>query len=527
MSLAELLGFRRRVPVRFRTTVADPIEGDRARGRALTRGEITLAGETLYLRGADWTMAGASDRFRTHVHGFYWLRDMAGVLPPDRGGEFVRPIISGWLAAHGDPDADAWRADRIGARLAFWALYAPYILGTNDTDYRSAVLSHYVRAATHAERNMAKAPPGLPRIVAASGLVIAGLLLERNEKRLAQAETLLDGALGSVVLQHGLPSSRAPADLMAVMEWLHVLRTAYEARGEEWPEAQQGADSRARAGLRAARLGDGRLSAMHGGDNYAPALIDHYLAWPGRAARGLGAGAESGLQRLESGRTVVTVDAAPPPDSDINDHGHAGALAFEFSDGEERIVTNVGGAPRDSRLTQAVRTTAAHSTLTVDDINQSELRDGEPLGSGVDTVEVSRRESEEGQWLDMTHDGYRKRLGLMHGRRLFLAAGGTDLRGEDRLEPVQRKGRQEYPFALRFHLVPGTDVAPTADGRGAVVKTAQGKMWQLKVSAGNLTVDASLWIDEEGRAKPSRQLVVTGETSADGATLRWRFNKVR
>jgi uncharacterized heparinase superfamily protein len=52
-------------------------------------------------------------------------------------------------------------------------------------------------------------------------------------------------------------------------------------------------------------------------------------------------------------------------------------------------------------------------------------------------------------------------------------------------------------------------------------------MWQLKVSAGNLTVDASLWIDEEGRAKPSRQLVVTGETSADGATLRWRFNKVR
>nr|WP_255536315.1 heparinase II/III family protein [Pacificimonas pallii] len=245
------------------------------------------------------------------------------------------------------------------------------------------------------------------------------------------------------------------------------------------------------------------------------------------AARGIGAGATSGLQRLESGRAIVLVDAGPPPDADVNAAAHAGALAFEMSDGEERIIANVGGSPADARLEQVVRTTAAHSTITVDDRNQSHIPETGALGTGVDQVEISRQESEEGQWLDMCHDGYRRRFGLMHHRRLFLAAGGTDLRGEDVLSGAGRKAKSAHPFALRFHLTPGTDVAPTADGKGAVLKTAKGRMWQFKLSGGTLVVDDSLWIGEDGGLNRSRQLAVTGESALGDTVLRWRFNKVR
>ncbi|MGB3722771.1 MAG: heparinase II/III-family protein, partial [Pacificimonas sp.] len=250
------------------------------------------------------------------------------------------------------------------------------------------------------------------------------------------------------------------------------------------------------------------------------------------AARGVGAGAASGLQRLESGQTVVVADAGPPPDADLNPAAHAGALAFEYSDGEDRIVTNVGGGTGtrrgvDRRLDLPVRMTAAHSTLTLDDHNQSDVEDGEPLGQGVDTVEVERRESEEGLWIEASHDGYLKRFGLTHARDLFLSAGGTDLRGEDRLEPRGRKGAKSRPFTIRFHLTPTTDVTPTADGKGALLKTASGKMWQMKLSGGTLTVDDSLWIGEDARAHRTRQLVISGETSDEGARVRWRFNKVR
>ncbi|MGB3722039.1 MAG: hypothetical protein WA979_04385, partial [Pacificimonas sp.] len=289
MSWTERLGFRlgfgQKVPVRFMATVTDPVSGDQDAARALTRGEIIYGSETLILRGANWDMPRASDAFRDYVHGFYWLRDVARALPQERGGEFVRPIVSGWLARHDEPEGDAWRADRIGARLAYWALYAPYILSTRDADYRGAVLGHYARAATHAERHMARAPQGLPRIIAAAGLVMAGLMLERGERRLARAEKLLDGAMNAFIHPHGLPASRCPADLILLMEWLHMLRAAYEARGEAWPDAQQGHDAMARAGLRAVRLGDGRLTSLHGGNLLRASRIDHVLGWPGMAAR--------------------------------------------------------------------------------------------------------------------------------------------------------------------------------------------------------------------------------------------------
>ncbi len=532
MSWVERFGFRRRVPVRFTATVTDPVPGDPDAARALTRGEITHVSETLILRGADWDMPRASDAFRSHVHGFVWLRDLAVALPQERGGDFVRPIISGWLSRHEEPDGEAWRADRIGARLMFWAIYAPYILSTRDAEYRASVLGHFAAAATHAERQMARAPQGMPRIVAAAGLVVAGLMLARGERRLAKAEKLLDGAVKAFVMPHGLPASRCPADLIVLMEWLHMLRATYEARGEAWPDAQQQHDAMARAGIRAARLGDGRLASLHGGNLLRASRIDHVLGWPGMAARGVGAGASSGLQRLESGQTVVVIDAGPPPDADVNAGAHAGALALEYSDGDDRIVTNVGGGTGtrrgvDRRMATAVRTTAAHSTLTLDDVNQSDVEDGAPLGQGVDAVEVERRESEEGLWLATSHDGYLKRFGLTHARDIFLSAGGTDLRGEDRLEPKGRKGAKPRDFAIRFHLTPGMNVTPTADGKGALLKTQSGKIWQMKLSGGALSLDDSLWIGEDARASRTRQLVISGTTSGEGARVRWRFNKVR
>ncbi|MGB7406252.1 MAG: heparinase II/III-family protein, partial [Pacificimonas sp.] len=249
------------------------------------------------------------------------------------------------------------------------------------------------------------------------------------------------------------------------------------------------------------------------------------------AARGVGAGAASGLQRVEAGQAILAIDAGPPPDQTANTAAHAGALAFELSDGDERIVANIGGVhgtgrALDPMLAEGVRMTAAHSTLTLADTNQSLVDGTHSLGPGVDAVEVERRESEEGHWLALSHDGYRARHGLTHEREIFLDPAGRDLRGQDRLTPQGKKAKRPRAFAIRFHLTPGIDVSPTADGRGAVLKTKGGRMWQFKQSGGTLALDDSLWIGEDARALATRQLVVTGDTDETGATVKWRFNKL-
>lgn len=527
-------GLKRRTQLRLLAAPGDPIEGDPARAQALKGGELRHRGARLALENIGWDLEGVPSHLADYVHGFAWLRDLAAGHAREEGAAIAQPALTAWMRANDDTGSGAWHADRAGSRLVFWAMYAPYILSAPDSAHRRRVLSHYMRSAAAAEQGLAKAAPGLPRIKAAAGIIMAGLVTGRGEGKIQRSERTLRQALDDHVRADGQVATRSPADILPVLAWLQMLRAGYRACDKIWPEDQRAIEGLLRTGLRAARLGDGRLAAMHGGNVLAAARIEAMLSLPGKALRQPPSGEHSGLKRLQGGGTVVVMDAGPPPPAELGTAGHAGALAFEMSDGAARMIVNVGGAgglglPLDARLGRLVRTSAAHSTLIVDDTNQSEVPEEGPLGKGVDAVALAARENREGMGLEASHDGYQRRFGLTHARTLFLSADGRDLRGEDRLEPGGGKllaRRRTRPFAVRFHLMPGIDPVPTADMAGALIRLAGGATWQMKLSGGELEVDDSLWIGEGGRAERCRQLVIRGETDADGATVRWSFKKM-
>ena len=85
------------------------------------------------------------------------------------GGEVFDgdPGVVAGVAEGGDEGAkvdDAWAPHLWGERILFWSAYAPYILSSTDTGYRSALLNTLARGARHIEANAEKAPTGLDRI---------------------------------------------------------------------------------------------------------------------------------------------------------------------------------------------------------------------------------------------------------------------------------------------------------------------------------------------------------------------------
>src|SRR3546814_7148695 len=75
----------------------------------------------------------------------------------------------------------------------------------------------------------------------------------------------------------------------------------------------------------------------------------------------------------------------------------------------------------------------SHSTLTLGDSNSTAILANGSLGKGVTEVELDRRETTQGSRLEMSHDGYARRHGLIHRRLLILSPNGRELRGEDML----------------------------------------------------------------------------------------------
>ena len=107
----------------------------------------------------------------------------------------------------------------------------------------------------------------------------------------------------------------------------------------------------------------------------------------------------------------------------------------------------------------------------------------------------------------------------------MLGNDGKELSGEDRLSPKGRKGKAGLPFALRFHLAPGVEPTPTADGMGAILRSDSAPPWNFRCRGARLKLEQSLHVSSRGEPIQTQQLVVTGETQRDGADVRWAFRR--
>jgi len=465
-------------PLKLVAVPRDHVQGDRQAGEALLAGRFQLGSDTLSLAELDFASLGASGPLAGHVQGFAWLRDLAAAASREKGARLAEALAGRWLLAHGTRVDEAWRPDLWGERILYWTAYAPYILSSRDAGYRSALLNTLVRGARHADATADKAPPGLKRITAWAGVVAAGLLVQGGVPRVARGEAGLARALSTAQFDDGGLISRTPYEQLLLVDRLALLRAAYFAAKQSLPDGIEAAAAAALAALHGVTMGDGALSSWQGGNPGEAARIHALVEGCGLRARPLRNARGWGYQRMSALGTVLVIDAAPPPGPRTAPTPCASTLAFELSDGSQRLVVNCGGpAPLPTglpaELAQALRTTAAHSTLTLADTNSTAILPDGSLGKGVGDVAVVRSEDNDCSRLEASHDGYARGLGLIHKRSLVLGNDGKELRGSDQMVPRgRRRIRDSAPYALRFHLAAGVEPTLTADGIEAAAAAA-------------------------------------------------------
>jgi uncharacterized heparinase superfamily protein len=495
--------------------------GDPDRGTAILSGELALAGQTIRDPAPLWQPSGATPDFVEALHGFGWLADLLAVAGAGPR-EAARAFVERWIEAHRRWSPLAWRGDVLGLRAVAWIAHWDELFPReNPSDpLQAAALASLARQVRHLRHQLRTAPPGLPLLAAIKGLVFLELALGSSERRIERALAALERALPAQVLPDGGTPSRSPADLCRALIHLVDIRTAIRAAQLPLPAGLQTAIDRAAPLLRFFRHGDGRLAQFNGTDEHDALPIDLVLARSEAKGRPPASAPHTGYQRLQAARTVVTMDTGAPPPPGLDGHAHAGTLSFEMSHGRERLVVNCGshrGASAEWR--RASRNTAAHSTLVVEDTNSAELRADGTLGRRPGPVACAREDDERGHWVEASHDGYASRFGLAHARRLWLASGGDDLRGEDRLT-----GTGGSTFAIRFHLHPSVQVSLIQDGAAALLKQPGGIGWRFRAEGAQLALADSAYL-AGGEVRKTQQLVLTGPVGSQGATVLWAIRR--
>jgi len=520
-----------RQPLKLVAVPRDHVVGDRHRGEALLAGRFAVGSEALSLPDLDFASADASAPVGEQLEGFSWLRDLAAAASREKGAAFAEAVVGRWLLGHGTRVDGAWAPHLWGERILFWAAYAPYILSSTDSGYRSALLNTFARGARHLDGNADKAPVGIKRITAWCGVVAAGLLVQGGVPRVARGEAGLARALAAAQFDDGGLVSRSPFEQVLLVDRLGLLRSCYSAAKQTIPDGIEAAAQAALAALHGITLGDGALSSWQGCGPGEPSRLTALVEGCGLRARPLRNARGWGYHRLSALGTIVVLDAAPPPPQKMAAQGSASTLAFEMSDAAQRLVVNCGGpgplpTSLAQELVQGLRTTAAHSTLVLADTNSTNILADGSLGRGVEDVGIGRSEDNDASRLEASHDGYVRAFGLVHKRSLMLGNDGKELRGADQLIPRGRKKiRGSAPYAVRFHLAPGVEVTITADGMGAILRSRGAPPWNFRCRGGSLATEESLWIDGRGQPHRTTQLAIVGDVSPLGGEIGWQFRR--
>ncbi len=500
---------------------------DATRAGEIYSGRFAFAGKIVVCdRRSIFEMTPPSDDWAAALLGFGWLRHLraaeSGITRAN-----ARALVDEWIALQGSWHPLAWRPDVLSRRIISWLSQSTLILQDADGHFYRRYLRSLVRQVRYLRHTAGDARRGGARMQAVIALSYAALCIAGQSRHIKSTTERLKEEIERQILPDGGHVSRDPGAIVEILLELLPLRQVFASRNIAPPQAVLNAIDRMMPMLRFFRHSEGTFAHFNGmGPTPADFLLT-LLAYDETRGAPVSNAPYSAYQRLEAGGGVVIVDTGRAPPIEMSLDAHAGCLAFEFSSPKQSLIVVNCGMPAIGRENwrPLARATAAHSTVTFNDTSSARFVElasfrrvlgGSPMLGGPKSVSVTREELPEGVALRAAHDGYAGRFGIVHERRLTLAADGTRLDGEDLFRAAgggtQLRAAQDE-FAIRFHLHPAVRATGLTDGHGVMLMTPHKEVWTFGAPAARVELEESVYLAGSEGPRRTAQIVIHGHAS--------------
>ena len=162
---------------------------------------------------------------------------------------------------------------------------------------------------------------------------------------------------------------------------------------------------------------DGTIINFNGGSKYKKETISQLISKSDTSIKSLIGISKDGYSKINSKSTSIIFDIGSPFRNSKN--WHAGTLSFEFSSGKNLILVNSGFMDLDNGWANALRGTSAHSTISIDGKNSSNLEQNAKSDRFARVFNKKIEKTTSGINVSAKHDGYLLSYGIYQKRELF------------------------------------------------------------------------------------------------------------
>jgi uncharacterized heparinase superfamily protein len=512
---------------------------DATRAAEIYSGRFAFAGKVVVCDGRSiFEMEPPSEDWAAALSGFGWLRHLRAADSAITRAN-ARALVDEWIALQGSWHALAWRPDVLSRRIISWLSQSTLLLQDADVRFYRRFLRSLVRQVRYLRHTAGDSHRGVARMQAAIALSYAALCIAGQARHVKATTERLKQEIDRQILADGGHVSRDPGAIIEILLECLPLRQAFTSRNIAPPQALLNAIDRMMPMLRFFRHSEGTFAHFNGMGATPADLLLTLLAYDDTRGTPVSNAPYSAYQRVAAGGGVIIIDTGRVPPIEMSLDAHAGCLSFEFSSPKQSLIIVNCGMPATGRENwrQLARATAAHSTVTFNDTSSARFVEmamfrrmlgGAPMLGGPHSVSVAREDRPDGIALRLAHDGYADRFGVVHERRLLLAADGARLDGEDRFLAADGGGQlrtTQDQFAARFHLHPAVKATRLTDGHGVMLMMPNKDVWTFSAQENRVELEDSVYLAGSEGARRTAQIVIHGQARRV-PRVRWSLQQV-
>ena len=467
-----------------------------------------------------WANKDLTEKDHENLHSFFWLFS----LDLKSSKESTRSVISNWIEENQNYNKKNWRADILSKRIIAWISNSKLTYEDSDEIYKNKFNIIIQKQINHLINEIEISKGLNDKMIGCASIILAGLSFKEKEKYLNFGFSLLKKIINFSFDNKSFPKSRNIRQLNFYLKYFVLIREWLKESQNDVPEYLDEIIYYLGQSYSILSQGIEKNFLFNGNHETKNSDFDNYLNSHGYKFKN-DSFETGGYIVLKNKKIMLAMDVGSSPEKKFSQDYQCGALSFEIISNNNKLVCNSGYFQKiKHKLNGISKSTANHSTLIIDNHSSCKINSTK---AEIDNVLKTLKKNvvmEKNYWnISASHDGYSKRYGIIHERKIEFFPEKNKFIGQDKL--LKKKNFKSSNFEIRFHLEPNVKIMKTQDGKSILIDI-ENEGWKFTSEGNTIDVETGLYFGKKNSYTENQNFFISGVTRNEEQNINWEFIKI-
>ena len=476
-----------------------------------------------------WTTNIKDKKKFENLHSFLWLTK----INRKSNKVITKNIITSWINKFFNYNLNTWDMEITAKRIIAWSSNTDITLEGANKIYKDKFFLSIIKQSNFLLYNLKNLFNDPSKIICSAAIILSGIIFKENETNYKIGIKELNKAIKNFFDENGFPKSRNPEEVFICIKYLILIREWFKEAQKPIPNFLNEIINKCGSCYAMLSSTNKQFPLFNGAAEINHSDYDIFLK--NLKYKFINKNPDiADYIKIKKKKIEFFIDCGNPPPRGYARYYQSGCLSFELISNKQKIICNSGyGKYLSSNLTALSRSTAAHSTLYINDTSSCTFQKNEIAnkiygGSLIEKLRVIEKKYNEDKdfySIEASQNGYEKRFGYLHNRTIKILKKKDIIFGQDKLIKTKRFSGSLIYF-IRFHIYPDAKIVKTKAGNSILISLPNKEGWLLQCKNNNFEIEKNIFLGNKNKIINNESVSISGYIDKEEVLINWEIEKV-